>query len=181
MKDGEKIWGMSPKRASGTSLSDTDTPEHRGPVPAQDSFNCSILFSSQPGHSRHSSHSSLSSVLEQLPEVLPPLDSFDDHLGESMKSCHRRQPSVIVNPSVEQSYTHMLSGLVSGQSSLTSSPTNPFYPVEKPRRNLYKQRGSGEAVVEVKGKPAETSMDVISDCSSILESVGHITQKTIPD
>ena len=165
-----------------------DTPEIKSR--RQESFSCSVLLGSHPALSRQASRLSVSSVqsppesLSGLPDVTQsPIhlttDFFEcieekENLGESMKSCHRRQPSVIINAEIEQSYSNILSVFGSQQSSAHSSPSKTFYPAQKSRKSLYPQnrRIALGPLCETRLQTEEKSADIISDCSSILESEG---------
>ena len=181
----------SPRARGSPSLTETpDIPPRR-----QESFSCSVLLGSHPALSRQASQFSVSSAvspvesLSGLPEVpQSPIrftteffESIEDkeNLGDSLKTCHRRQPSVVINSEVEQSYSNMLSVLGSHQSSVHSSPSKTFYPVQKSRKSLYPQnrRLALGPLCETRLGQEEKSADVLSDCSSILESEGQATEE----
>jgi hypothetical protein len=176
----------SPRTHGSPSL--TETPEIH--PRRQESFSCSVLLGSHPALSRQASQFSVSSAaspaesLSGLPRVpQSPIacaseffDGIEDkeNLGDSLKTYHRRQPSVIINSEVEQSYSNMLSVFGSKQTSVQSSPSKTFYPAQKSRRSLYPQnrRMALGPLCETRLGQEEKSADVISDCSSILESEG---------
>lgn len=181
----------SPRARGSPSL--TETPEIK--PRRQESFSCSVLLGSHPALSRQASQFSVSSVispvesLSGLPEVTQSpirfttefFESIEDkeNLGDSVKTCHRRQPSVIINTEVEQSYSNMLSGLGSRQSSVQSSPSKTFYPAQKSRKSLYPQnrRLALGPLCETRLGQEEKSADILSDCSSILESDVQATEE----
>lgn len=143
----------SPKKHTGTlGTSCTDSPR----CAQAESFSCSLLLQS------------FSSELDSLSRIAsvhfsPTVDSFE----ESMT--HRRDQSVVVHSDAEQSYGDIL------EASVTGSPSGAFFPVQPPPRSVYAQR------LERCSKQVEVSGDVLSDCSSILESEAHATLRTIPD
>ena len=182
----------TPKGSFRGGLSNLYFPAYRAPAQMHDSFACSVIIGSRAGHlSQEEEESSEEEVLEELYNlqevsrspirmVEELMESGDDkeNLGESWKSCHRRQPSVIINTAVDQSYSHILSGLPSVPSSVNSSPSKTFYPVDKPRKSLYPQSRKVVPGLGTDQQHRQGSSDEISDCSSILESAG---QKTVLD